>query len=42
MGALRFVDETFISTNGDGLSKIKKKHPKDNIRMFRFDGSEEE
>ena len=42
MGALRFVDETFISTNEDGLSKIKKKHPKDNIRMFRFDGSEQE
>ena len=42
MASLRFVDETFISTSGDGLNKIKKKYPNDNIRMFGFDGSREE
>ena len=38
MASLRFVDDTFISTSGDGLSKIKKKYPNDNIRMFNASG----
>ena len=39
MSALRFVDDTVVSTGESGLQKIKELYPNDNVRMYGASGN---